>query len=616
MILNVVTIVMLLLITGLWCTSQKGRGFFSSFLNMVCVIAAGAVAIGVWEPITLLILENVDNALVERIAPTAALLLPFCIALAILRLSSDAVVSANVDFDDATNFIGGMVCGAVSAVITTGIVILGLNFLGVGKTLMGHEYIERDAGNLVYQSNLWAPVDKITVAVYEKLSLTAFSTSTPLAQYAPNLHEQAALSRVVHETDKGTRYVGRASLDPSERTLQIKGRMTVSGELSDLLTDRWFPDRGHTVRSVSGEAPANGSSAEIVFLQVGANGAAEDSGQIVFTPGQIRMIVTRRDEGIAIHPHAVFAKASARAGSLTRFRFDDTNASISSPGRGGDHVFGFEFLVPPGFTPDSIIVRNVRRSLDGVPVYPETREALAGSAARDQAIAGGEVTTALNIGLSGVDLPAPTGQPLATDDPNAQSSPLFLTPNLPDRFGISLNRERGLTLAEVQQGRSRTQLVIRSGRAEFGVDEIAGQVGSSGTVATSFEQPTGQRVIIVPLKERNQQNMTMYGRAVQQLGTNAKPLLYDRASRRYYECNGFVHVSSSNRVTIQYGFTSEVVNNMSRDLPDMNMNGSETGIYLVFLADRSTEVTDFVLQIEGESEPRAAVRFNPPISNR
>jgi len=56
--------------------------------------------------------------------------------------------------------------------------------------------------------------------------------------------------------------------------------------------------------------------------------------------------------------------------------------------------------------------------------------------------------------------------------------------------------------------------------------------------------------------------------------------------------------------------------NMSRNLPDMNMNGSETGIYLVFLADRGTQVTDFVVLIEGETAPRAAVRFSPPISSQ
>lgn len=616
MILNVLTIAMMLVITGLWCTSQKGRGFFSSFLCMVCVVAAGAIAFGVWEPVTMLILENAGdagNGLVERIAPTAALLLPFCLALAILRFSVDAFVGKNVDFDDATNFIGGMVCGVVSAAVTTGTVIVALNFLGVGNKLMGHEYIENESGNLVYTSSLWVPVDKMTVAMYEKLSTAGFASSTPLAQYAPDLHEQAALSRAVFETEKDNKtFVARASLTPDERTFQIKGRMTTTGAKNDLLSDRWFPDRQHNVRTVQGEQPAEGSTSEVIFVQVQAAGAAEASGQIVFTPGQIRLIAIDGDEGVAIHPHAVFAKATESAGVLTRFRFDDTNETIASPGRGGEHVFGFEFLVPPGFSPDSIIVRNVRRSLDGVSRYPDTGEVLAGATARDTAVLGGEVIAALDISMGGIDLPAPGGTPVATDNPTLQTSAVIQTPTLPDRFGVTLNRERGLTLATVQRGRSSTQLVIRSGRATFGADEIGGAVGASDSVAKTFEQPDGKRILMIPLKERKQPNITVFGRAVQQLGTSGQPLLYDRSSSRYFQAFGFVHIDTSNNVTIQYDFTKPVTN-MSEDMPGMVMNGNDTGIYLVFLIDRGVSVTDFVLNLQGESEPRYAVRFQPPI---
>src|SRR5690606_5511879 len=121
-------------------------------------------------------------------------------------------------------------------------------------------------------------------------------------------------------------------LDPKNRQVQIKGRMTITGELNDLLTDRWYPDRGHTVRTIENEAPAPDSYAEVIFLQVDSTGAAEKSGQIVFTPGQIRLIATKRNnEGVAVHPHAVFAKADQSATSLTRYRFDDTNAAIASP---------------------------------------------------------------------------------------------------------------------------------------------------------------------------------------------------------------------------------------------------------------------------------------------
>ena len=616
MILNVLTIAMLLAITGLWCTSQKGRGFFSSFLCMVCVIAAGAIAFGVWEPVTMLILENAGDAgdgLVERIAPTAALLVPFCLALAILRFSVDAFVGKNVDFDDATNFIGGMVCGVVSGAVTAGTVVVALNFLGVDNKLMGHEYIKNESGNLVYSSSLWVPVDKITVAMYERLSTAGFASSTPLAQYAPDLHEQAALSRAVYATEKdNSTFVARASLTPDERTFQIKGRMTTVGDLSDLLSDSWFPDRSHNVRRADGEAPTPGSVSEVIFIQVQAAGAAEASGQIVFTPGQIRMVATDGDEGVAIHPHAVFAKATESAGTLTRFRFDDTNETIASPGRGGEHIFGFEFLVPPGFTPDSVIVRNIRRPLENVARYPESGEALDGATSRDGVVFSGEVVTALDISLGGIDLPAPGGTAVATENPTLQTSAVIQTPTLPDRFGITQNRERGLTLATVQRGRSSTQLVIRSGRATFPADQIGGAIGSSDSVAKTFEQPDGKRILMIPLKERKQSAITVFGQAVQQLGTSAQPLLYDRSSSRYFQAFGFVHIDPSNNVTIQYDFTNPVTN-MSEDMPGMVMNGSDTGIYLVFLIDRGVAITDFVLNLEGEAEPRTAVRFQPPI---
>lgn len=623
MILNVFTIAMLLVITGLWCTSQKGRGFFSAFLSMICVISAGAIAFGVWEPLTMLILQyGGSNGLVERIAPTAGLLLPFCVALGLLRLVMDSIVGANADFDDATNFIGGLVCGMISAVITTGTVLVALNFLGVGKTLMGHDAIDNDAGNLVAGKPLWVPADRITVALYERLSTAGFASSTPLAIYAPALHEQAAMSRQLHQSEKGNKVsVGRSSMDPSDRTLQIKGRMTVTGELRDLLTDRWFPDRTHIVKTVDGQPPANGSSAEIIFLQVDSSGAAEDSGQVVFTPGQIRLIARRgNSDGVAIHPHAVFAKADQNATSLTRFRFDDTNRLIASPGRGGNHAFGFEFLVPAGYTPDSIIVRNIRRSLRNVPSYNETGGPIVGASARDNAVAFGNVVTALNISMGGIDLPPPTGQPVATDNPTNQNSPTGLTPILPAPYlqGVPSDRAMGLVIADQTFGRSsRVDKVIRSGRATFSADEISGVGARSQLRARSFEQPADQRVVMVELKKRGETRMSVFGQAVQQIGTNGQPLLYDRNTGKYFQAYGFVHAAGNN-VTIQYDFTRPIRNMADNrqngtGLPSMEMDSSDASIHLVFLVDRSADITDFVINLEGESAPRFAVRFSPSI---
>jgi hypothetical protein len=615
MILNILTVAMLLTITGLWCTSQKGRGFFSSFLNMVSVVAAGAIAFGVWEPLTMLILENAGGqVLVERIAPTAALLVPFCISLAILRLSVDAFVSRNVDFDDATNFIGGMVCGVLAATVTAGTVVVGLNFLGVGKTLFGHDYIENDSGNLVYSTNLWVPVDKITVALYERLSTAGFASSTPLARFAPDIHEQAALSRMIYatETEDATRY-GRSSFVPGGDGVRIAGRMTVVGDLQNLLSDRWFPDRNQNLRGIDGELPKPNSTAELIFLEADAASIGEETGQIIFTPGQLRLIAINNDDrGIAIHPHAVFAANGTGAQTLTRFRFDDTNEQIASPGRGGRHVFAFEFLLPPGYSPESLIVRNIRKSLKNSPRFPETGEAIAGASERDQSISGGQALAALNLNLGGIDLPPATGTPIASENPTSPGSAIQVSAVLPNRFGISLNNERGLTLAEQRRGRSSSELVIRSGRGEFSVGQIEGAFRSSGSVATSFEQPDGLRGIMIPLKKRGSGNPTVYGQAIQQIGTSAQPLLYNSQTNKYFEAIGFLHVSAGNLVTIQFDF-ARPIRNMSSELPSLQMTGDDTAIYLVYMVDETSQLTDFVLKLDAEAAPRIAVNLSPPV---
>ena len=52
----------------LWAT----RGFFSALLNLICVVIAGAVAFGLWEPVAFLILASVEGAQDSRDAEPAA----------------------------------------------------------------------------------------------------------------------------------------------------------------------------------------------------------------------------------------------------------------------------------------------------------------------------------------------------------------------------------------------------------------------------------------------------------------------------------------------------------------------------------------------------------------
>ena len=49
MLINLVVVGAVLLVAYLWST----KGFFSSFLNMVSVLAAGGVAFALWEPVAM-----------------------------------------------------------------------------------------------------------------------------------------------------------------------------------------------------------------------------------------------------------------------------------------------------------------------------------------------------------------------------------------------------------------------------------------------------------------------------------------------------------------------------------------------------------------------------------
>ena len=46
--------------------------------------------------------------------------------------------------------------------------------------LLGYAPVVQENGNLVYKKRLWIPADSITVGLYERLSMGAFSTPTPL----------------------------------------------------------------------------------------------------------------------------------------------------------------------------------------------------------------------------------------------------------------------------------------------------------------------------------------------------------------------------------------------------------------------------------------------------
>jgi hypothetical protein len=134
----VITLIVVGATTYVWCT----RGFFSSLIHMVCVIAAGAIAFGVWELLAVLIRDNAPErggfSWVQGSAMGLALAVPFAASIAILRGFVDKMLPANAQCEKSADYVGGALCGMVSGVISGGIVVLSAGFLRAGPEFLGY----------------------------------------------------------------------------------------------------------------------------------------------------------------------------------------------------------------------------------------------------------------------------------------------------------------------------------------------------------------------------------------------------------------------------------------------------------------------------------------------
>ncbi len=190
MTMNLIAICIVALLAYIWLT----RGFFSALLNLMCVIAAGAIAFGVWEPLSLFFLAKAGTSGVGATLGDAAwalgLGLPFLVALALLRAVTDALLPSNAQCGTVGDYVGGGLCGLLAGIIVAGISIMSLSFLRVAPDFMGYKGMDYSiSGAIKKNDSLWVPVDKLTAGLYAFTSKRSFSTSEPLAKWYPAVHE-------------------------------------------------------------------------------------------------------------------------------------------------------------------------------------------------------------------------------------------------------------------------------------------------------------------------------------------------------------------------------------------------------------------------------------------
>ena len=468
-ILNIGIIGMVGLIAYWW----SNQGAFSALLHCFCVVIAGAVALALWEPVTVAFL--LSGGFFDNYIWGVSLIGLFAITLLILRVIMDKTIRANVDLPPWMQWGLGLPLGAAAGTITVGIIVLGCGFMQSTNEILGLKGAWR-AGRtsevgVERDQRLWFPVHEITYELYGWLSVTSMSTGRPMRQYYPRLDWQA-VSLMRDSWGDG------------------KGR--ISQQPDDMRVD--------AVYQCSDCNPAQ------IAVRVHFNSSGHDYGeQLTLSRSQVWLVGEARGTTSA---------RQAFPNSWTQYdgwhKFDDrSHYATSEPGQqSSDFVFEFSAEDLRGQAPRFIMVRGVRYRLPAM-VQASSSESRTGSGA----------TAPADGGLS----PAGAGGPSAggeTEAPATSITQAIEVSNDIRPINVSKNQMPG--------GISEVDRWLTEGTGEFrrGMERPSRNLALQGI----FE-PAGTRIVKINVSRDSAANI--FGSARDGQPQNARLQLVDDRGQSY-----------------------------------------------------------------------------------
>jgi len=366
--MNVVVLFVLVVIV----LATNSQGFFTNILQLGSTLVAGAIAFACWEPIYYVAIAEADKPFLYDVGWGVALLLTFALARVLLLVLSDKACPANVFLTDQPNWIGGGVVGAANAIVITGILVIGIQFIQGPKQLLGYQAWRLDTdGSIRREDRLWVPVDEIVEFIYSKGSLGSMYAPYPLAELQPRIAQQASLYRISYG-DGASRMGMRPDGVLAQRAirLQLPNPAQYIGELPGVTDPR------------TGQRMTNG---DVYSIITEINNATWDGGdKLRLSKAQIRLVVRMPDGSFEpIHPHAFYQKHAPDQAGMWPFYFEIDEVFATSVGTGAGTVMGFEFLAPTNAVPRYLIVRNMRaevpRQIEDVSHSDLLRQIIAGN---------------------------------------------------------------------------------------------------------------------------------------------------------------------------------------------------------------------------------------------
>ncbi|MEM9753247.1 MAG: hypothetical protein AAF916_07655 [Planctomycetota bacterium] len=352
MILNLLVIAFVVGMGVLWAT----YGLFSALIHLAMAIAAGAIAFAVWEPITV----NFLLPYLPHYAWSAGLILPFAAALLLLRIGADKLVTGNMKFPGIVDQLFGGLIGAVSGVISAGVLIIGLSFLPMPLAFLQFQPYEVKANGTVgpYEgadnaASLWIPADKVVAGLFSELSLRGFASGRPMAEVQPDVLRTAGTFRL------GRFYDEHATLVAQPDTLGVAWTVVHNGELPEGLNSdlaQWLSTDAFT------KAGDRLVVVNTTWKNEPAGNATFDTDNLLRVPPYQAQLVAQDGDRLERYLPVGWTKPSDLVAGREFWKVE-TNQSLASSLLAPAEI-AFVYAIPESAEPEFIELRNVRLELD------------------------------------------------------------------------------------------------------------------------------------------------------------------------------------------------------------------------------------------------------------
>jgi hypothetical protein len=464
-VLNIVLILLVLMIAYWWAN----QGLFSAILHLLCVIAAGAITLAVWEPLNMRLLLR-GNAF-DDYAWGVSFILIFIVSLFVLRLIMDKTIGANVQIPPWANMAFGLPIGAAAGVLTMGLFLIGAGHIQSGREIMGFEGVARSrdqGGRVGHVNKLWAPVHTWTYEFYSFLSVGSLYPTfndTPLRQYSPRLDWQASLVR------------------DSAPAGNVDGRGKLSLRPSDARIEELIYCSDAQMRKFAVK----------VFFDSGSRDFGE---QLTLSASQIRLI--GEPQGTA-EPPVAFPESWSQYDGWHNFD-DVTHYITSEPAQASASIWiFFNARDMAGSMPKFIQIRGTRY------VLPPRRE----------------VTIGDLIAMRGKSTAAPSTLTASIDNTASSiQSAIEMSNSIRPIAASTNNKPSGIEL---------TEKYISGGDGDF--IRIGADRPSPALTIKGILEPTGTRLVQVDISRESP--ATIFGNVQERAGNDAKLMLVDTHGRTY-----------------------------------------------------------------------------------